>query len=413
MPSLPQNNPPPANSITALYQALVGPLSQPYYLARFTRFDDIGRSFPTWNWAGGMLTLNWLLFRGLWGWALAYAGAALGAALAVFGVGKLVLGFTDDTLHALLGVCLAAAFLVPGMYANAWYHQRSKRQLAEAILATNDNQQAAQRLASLAPSPKRLGLLALGNAVVLAPLVALFTLSWQLPHDGKLPAFATPTVAAKASAPAAPASMALRPASATLAATAAAVASAPLAAPSAPASATATGTTGRSDGGSIALAPEPAASTAPHSAPNPAPAASKALASTAAPLAMPAVAPAARASLPAVAPTPAAVNSGKASPAPVPATATPRPRPAEKARAQQFFVDAGIYAQAGNAKRAIDSLREAQLPVLADELDMVRGVRTRVRVGPYTNRADAEQAAQKVKGLGLPALVEARASNAP
>ena len=84
-----------------------------------------------------------------------------------------------------------------------------------------------------------------------------------------------------------------------------------------------------------------------------------------------------------------------------------------KTSAPHFFVDAGIYAQAANAQQAIDTLKAAQLPVVSEELQMLRGPRTRVRVGPFAIRAQAMDVASRVQALGLPALVDGQAAPAP
>jgi cell division septation protein DedD len=104
------------------------------------------------------------------------------------------------------------------------------------------------------------------------------------------------------------------------------------------------------------------------------------------------------------APAKAPASTAKAAAKPTAAASAVDPKPA-----RGYFVDAGIYAEAANARRAIDKLRGAELPAVSEQLQMVRGERTRVRVGPYAELAEARKAAARVKALGLPALVEPRA----
>jgi cell division septation protein DedD len=390
-----QHSPPAPDSITPLYQALLGSRGQAYYLQRFSRFDDLGRSFPTWHWPASLLTVNWLLFRGLWGWALAYAALALGGVLAVFGIGKLAIGYSDDTVHALLGVFLASAFMLPGLYANAWYYRRCKRKIAAAVLATPDNQQAVQRLTGQAPTTRRAWLLALMNLLVLAPVLAALMLFGQWQQGVKALALVAPASVAAAGAASSPSSAATAPAPAAMASV-----------------------SGRTDGGNIAEAhaPTPPASAAPQGAFEAAaavpttPAASAATLPASTPVATTPSAALPKASAPVAAPVAAPALANTATPAaPHVASPTEPAVPAKKARG--YFVDAGIYAQTGNGQRAIDALRAVQLPVQVEQLQMVHGERTRVRVGPYADPAQARQAAARVKALGLPARVEPRAES--
>jgi cell division septation protein DedD len=68
----------------------------------------------------------------------------------------------------------------------------------------------------------------------------------------------------------------------------------------------------------------------------------------------------------------------------------------------QFAVQIGIFAQEGNASKALASARSAGLPVFADT---VNGDQQRVRAGPFASQAEAERAARKIKDLELPAVV--------
>ena len=71
--------------------------------------------------------------------------------------------------------------------------------------------------------------------------------------------------------------------------------------------------------------------------------------------------------------------------------------------AARYGVNVGLFAKVANAKSARAKLKAAQLPTQMDTLKMPRGPRTRLRVGPYTTQAQAEEAATKVRALGLEA----------
>lgn len=84
-------------------------------------------------------------------------------------------------------------------------------------------------------------------------------------------------------------------------------------------------------------------------------------------------------------------------------------RPAESASAAadvgRFVVQVGAYSEDGKVREARAKLEKAGLKTYAQVVDAKEGKRTRVRVGPYGTRAEAEKAAAKIKGLDLPAVV--------
>jgi DedD protein len=83
--------------------------------------------------------------------------------------------------------------------------------------------------------------------------------------------------------------------------------------------------------------------------------------------------------------------------------ATPAPA-AEKQPVTGFVINVGLFAQDDNARRVQARLNEAGLPVFTQELQRASGSLTRVRVGPYTGRAEADDAAQKIRALQLDAV---------
>lgn len=94
----------------------------------------------------------------------------------------------------------------------------------------------------------------------------------------------------------------------------------------------------------------------------------------------------------------------KAAAAPVPSILA---APAIRPRVRGFGVNVGMFAVEANAERAQAQLAEAGLPVLADPIESARGPLTRVRVGPFERREQAEAAATTVRALGLEARVYA------
>lgn len=134
---------------------------------------------------------------------------------------------------------------------------------------------------------------------------------------------------------------------------------------------------------------------------------------------------------PAAAPAPAAAKpevkheaKPPAAPAPSPA---PEPKPAradDSARARallegrsteapaaagaeeaRFIVQVGAFADAEKAREARTKVERAGLKTYTQVVDTKDGKRTRVRVGPFTNRAEADKAAARIKALDLSASV--------
>ena len=121
------------------------------------------------------------------------------------------------------------------------------------------------------------------------------------------------------------------------------------------------------------------------------------------------------ASTPASAPSPAPAPT----PAPAPAPAPARPAATEAARAEallkgqpdpkaataRLVVQVGAYADEGRVRDVRQKLEKAGLKTYVHTASTPEGKRTRVRVGPFDTRADADKAAARVKALGLPAAV--------
>lgn len=124
------------NATSALYRAAIGPIGGSYYLPVFDRFEEAGKAGLSWNWAAGLMTLNWLVFRQLWGAALAYAGALMIVVLMVFGIGRLLFQLPQEAEVALLVVFGLLGFVLPGFYGNALLHVNCRKKMAQALRTT-------------------------------------------------------------------------------------------------------------------------------------------------------------------------------------------------------------------------------------------------------------------------------------
>lgn len=113
----------------------------------------------------------------------------------------------------------------------------------------------------------------------------------------------------------------------------------------------------------------------------------------------------------------------KPEPKPKPKQEEPAPKPAahhdEAARAKallegkspdtdaaaRIVVQVGAFADADKAREVRLTLERAGLKTYTHVAETKDGKRTRVRVGPFATRAEADQAAQKIKKLDLPASI--------
>jgi hypothetical protein len=408
------------SSTTALYRAAIGPIGSSYYLPIFARFEAADRGGMSWNWAASLTTLNWLAFRKLWSAALAYAGAAVGIALLIFGIGRLVFRFSETVEMALLAAFAAVLVVVPGLFANALLHADSRKRMAKALSVNTTLPEACAMLERQASSRQRLIVLAVANAALLGVLAAAYLYfpvvsNFSIETVNSLATVDVPAAAASATALAAssaasapqpiPAAPAVPTSAPTLvasppamAASAPAVAaSSPMAiAPVAPASA-GRAVSGRVQTDAPRKAPEPPARAASQPASSPQEV-GKVYRSEPAPVAVKPAAPAST-----VKPVPA--PAGK----PSIAVAAAKPKAASSApkATGSFLINVGLFAQESNATNAVAKLKEAGLNGYSEEIRGPKGKFARVRVGPFSNQTDADAAAVKIKSLGLDALVMA------
>lgn len=337
-----------------LYRAAVGPIRTEYYLPLLSRFESYGRASPSWNWAACVCTLNWMVFRGLWLPALAYLGA-VGAAVAVLGT---VIALTEPPMATSLRWSLWAALatmglLIPGFFGNAWFYRVYRKRVSEALGRTARLQDACMLLARQSSTRQRLMAIVSAN---LALLVLLTIVLWPSDMPMRMQPRVSGTVANLE-----------EPASAAVADT--------------PETETA-----------VAAAPAPAIATP---------------SSDAAPAPKPMIAASEPPSTPAIASAPTTTPASTPIPAPAiiaaPTASTSAPSAAD--RQGRFLINVGLFAQPDNALRVHTKLTAAGLPVISTSLETGNGTRTRVRVGPFTSRAQADAAAEQIRALQLDAVV--------
>lgn len=413
------------SSTVALLRAAIGPVNTNAYLPVFTQFDMLDRAGVSWNWAAGLCTLNWMAYRQLWSAALAYAGAVVGALLLIFGIGRLVFQFSEGVELGLLLAFALVAFAIPGLYGNALLYAATRKKMAAALASAPTVPEACTLLERRAPSRLRLLLLALVNAAVIG---AALPGHFEFPQVGAFSPSAVKAAQPKAAAPATPignSSTAITPS-----APISAIASSSPIVPSSPAT--------PAVAPAVASAPPvdsaaPIAQAAPTVAEKPAAVSAASVPAPSATVAGPtpgAATPATPVAATATAPTPAKV----AEPAPVVAASDPKPevpaksstavKPAEPTKASKpkakqdkpaapakatpeshYYVNVGLFADANNALNAYVKLSDAGLAATQQEFNTSKGKRTRVRVGPFDTEGQAIAAIEKIRALGLEAII--------
>ncbi|MDO8904438.1 SPOR domain-containing protein [Hydrogenophaga sp.] len=368
-----------SNPTAALYRAALGSVSTQRYLALFERFDAAGRASLVWNPAAGLCTLNWMAFRGLWGAALVYLAAAEGLAILTFGLGR-HLQWPTGVEIGVLGSLLMLSILVPGLYGNALLHADIRRRMASAVTDAHTVSEACEALERQAPTQRRLKAFLLGNALLGVLLLAVGAFIWasEPPGADAPTAKETGQVQDQVTVPVAP----VPPATV----------GAPLKAESNPPGTPAS-----------PVAPvEAQPSAVPVSEP---------------PVERPAVPPLPEQTLtaaPAESP-PAVLSAPVPKPLPPPRAAAPasEPRPAsppppilvKPAPPVSHGINVGLFAEETNAIKVHAQLIEAGLPATMQTVEGTRGPRTRVRAGPFPDRASADAAAQRIRAMGLEAQI--------
>jgi cell division septation protein DedD len=70
-----------------------------------------------------------------------------------------------------------------------------------------------------------------------------------------------------------------------------------------------------------------------------------------------------------------------------------------------FYINVGLFAEDANARKAHTKLVDAGLNAFVQDVKYPRGLRHRVRVGPFETQAQADTAADKIHSLDLEAVV--------
>ncbi|WP_347656384.1 SPOR domain-containing protein, partial [Comamonas thiooxydans] len=69
----------------------------------------------------------------------------------------------------------------------------------------------------------------------------------------------------------------------------------------------------------------------------------------------------------------------------------------------KFYLNLGVYSEAGNADKVLAQLQKSRLPALTQKMASNKGEVTRVRSGPFESRKRAEKAARKLQAANIDA----------
>ena len=80
-------------------------------------------------------------------------------------------------------------------------------------------------------------------------------------------------------------------------------------------------------------------------------------------------------------------------------------KPAEADDETSFFVQIGVYSDAGNVKMLQDQLQAQGYKSFTEKIATSKGEKIRLRAGPFNSRLEAESALAKIKDSGLSGMV--------
>jgi cell division septation protein DedD len=336
------------SATTLLYRAAIGPINTDYYQPIFSRFEAANRRGLSWNTAACLYTLNWMIFRKMWGAALMYGALAVVLPLTVLGLGRLLFQWSESTEFGLLMACLALGFIVPGLLGNAMLHAKCRHNMAQALATTATLEEACAVLRQKASSRQWFIRILVLNFVLASLALVIYQIvqakvttkpTQTSPQPETTVIHTSPPIVAQVPQP---------------------VASLPAVVSSTPAM--------------------------------PVVQAASAAQKTSSPVEIQAQ-PEVATSKPASAPTEAV---------------TIAPKPVTKNSTQskaEIYINVGLFANEINAQKAHRKLLEAGLPALTQEISANQGKRTRVRVGPFAKLTQAKAAAQKIRDLELDAVI--------
>ncbi len=154
-------------SLAILFRLAVGPMAD-YYAPRFLRYEQTGKTFPSWHWPSLWWPGVWAFYRKLWwpGFAFAtlpFLGAAAFAAIEPVIGGPSFVWWTCAVL-----VVWILPGLIPAVFANTLLFVRIRRLVQRAAEDSNRTDEAARLLAARKPTAISAAVFIGGGAIALA-----------------------------------------------------------------------------------------------------------------------------------------------------------------------------------------------------------------------------------------------------
>lgn len=351
------------SALKGLREAALGTVNTARHLWVFESFDLLGRAGLVWNPAAAFCTVGWMVFWRLWNALAAYL-LAMVVPLAGLALAHRYLTWPVGVELGLLVSLLLLGTVLPGLYGHALLYGGVRRRIERSVRQARTLREAGKLLQAHAGSPVRLhGVLLLGGVLALVVATVVWQ-SWPLSVRGsRLPVIARP-------APEAPAPWAENEARVVET---------------------------KAETLPVQL-PTREAETPPVPTPD-----LVALPATSAGLSQKEPATATVAPPPAPEPPVAVSAASKPDVAKTTAARSAPPSPAKTDSA--IFVNVGLFADAANAHRAHARLIDAGLPAQLQPLETSKGQRSRVRVGPYASREQADQAVARIQAMELDAVI--------
>lgn len=368
----------------ALFRSAIGPVNIEYYLPLLTRFESLGQSTPSWNWAAGLYTLNWMVYRRLWRHTVLYL-AALIFMWASAAIIQLIAKPSLPTQFAGMLTLLSLSIGIPGFLGNAWLYIDIRKRMTQAIANSKTMAEAGLVLSQQASTRQGFIRQLIANAAIVGVAVVGYLLvpASEKESTGEVKPAKTVTKVTTPPALTAPSLPTISAASIALAASAAVPAIVAASAPSVAASASASPP-------ALTAASAPLLVAAPLQTPLP----KEGPQATIAPI------PKTKIKSYADLVESSKLPKKQEKKEPVGTTTAPAPRTV-------YYVNVGLFSKEQNATAAIGQLAAAGMTGTTQSVDVGSKTLTRVRSGPFETRADATEAAVKIRLLNLEAKVHA------
>jgi Tfp pilus assembly major pilin PilA len=161
-----------------LYRAAVGERKADYYLPLFARFDQ-GGSRLSWNWPAFFVPFFWMLYRRMYGLALAYFFLYPIAAAILLAVLTALLGEATATLAYLL--VIIGVWVLVAIFANSLYHGHVRKRIDRMSADAPSHEALVQRLIgqSSGGAPVVVAIVAVGSFFLVGILAAIAIPAYQ------------------------------------------------------------------------------------------------------------------------------------------------------------------------------------------------------------------------------------------